>query len=72
VLPLESTVELRTLDPVKRPLRGYIDGGDHGEIRSMCARVSNIAAVELAFDPSFDAAEKLARLQFPPSQETGL
>jgi NAD+ kinase len=69
VLPLESVVELRTLDPVKRPLRGYIDGVEQGEVRSMTARVSNIAAVELAFDPRFDAAEKLARLQFPPAAE---
>ena len=69
VLPIESVVELRTLDPAKRPLRGYIDGVDQGEVRSMKARVSNIAAVELAFDPRFDASEKLARLQFPPAPE---
>ena len=28
-------------------------------------KTSNIAAVELAFDPSHDPAEKLARIQFP-------
>ena len=69
VLPLESVVELRTLDPHKRPLRGCIDGVEQGELSCMTARVSNIAAAELAFDPRFDASEKLARLQFPAHTE---
>jgi NAD+ kinase len=70
VLPLESVVELRTLDSAKRPLRGYIDGVEQGEVTCMTVRASNTAAVELAFDPRFDASEKLARLQFPPPTET--
>ncbi len=65
VLPLDSTVELTTLDPQKRPLQGYIDGVSQGEVRSIRARVSRTAAVELAFDPGHDPAEKLARIQFP-------
>ncbi|MBW2528474.1 MAG: NAD(+)/NADH kinase [Deltaproteobacteria bacterium] len=65
VLHQDAEMELRTLDPDKRPLRGYIDGVDQGEVVGMRARVSNIAAVELAFDPEYDAAEKLARIQFP-------
>ena len=67
VLSLESTVQLTTLDPDKRPLHGYVDGVPQGDVRSMCARVSNTAAVELAFDPRHDAAEKLASIQFPLS-----
>ena len=65
VLPITSTVELTTLDRTKRPLRGYIDGIPQGQVRSLKARVSNIAAVELVFDAELNPAEKLARLQFP-------
>jgi NAD kinase len=68
VLPLDSEVELTTLDPKKRPIRGFIDGVPQGELLSMHARVSNIAAVELAFDPDHEPAEKLARIQFPPPE----
>jgi NAD kinase len=67
VLPLDSQIELTTLDVEKRPLQGYIDGVFQGQVRSMRARVSNIAAVELAFEPEFDPATKLAQIQFPPT-----
>ena len=67
VLPLDSHIECTTLDPQKRPLEGYIDGVPQGEVRTMRARVSNIAAVELAFEPEHDPATKLARIQFPPT-----
>jgi NAD+ kinase len=69
VLPLESEVELASLDPVKRPLHGYIDGVSQGQVQSMHARVSNIAAAELAFPPEHDPAAKLARIQFPTRDE---
>ena len=65
VLPLECELKLTTLDPIKRPLRGYVDGVSHNEIRSMLIRCSRIAAVELAFDPQLDLTEKLAQIQFP-------
>lgn len=65
VLPLDSTVELATLDPVKRPLQGYIDGVSQGMVRVLKARVSHIAAAELVFAPQHDPAAKLARIQFP-------
>jgi len=65
ILPLEAEVELRTLDPDKRPLKGFIDGVPQGEVRALRARISRIAGVELAFAPEHDAAEKLARVQFP-------
>ena len=67
VLSQEASVRLTTLDPDKRPLQGYVDGVPQGEVHSMSARVSNTAAVELAFDPEHDAAEKLASIQFPLS-----
>lgn len=65
VLPADARVELRTLDPAKRPLHGYIDGVSQGEVRSLSARASNIAAVELVFAPGHDPAAKLASIQFP-------
>jgi len=65
VLPLDSVVELVTPDAVRRPLRCYVDGICKGEVLRMRARASRIAAVELAFDPGNDLAEKLARIQFP-------
>lgn len=69
VLPLDTELEMIGLGIEKRPLRGYIDGVHVGEVKSMRARVSNIAAVELAFDPDMDPSEKLARIQFPPPGE---
>ncbi len=69
VLPLDSCVEINTLDKDKRPLRGYIDGVDQGDVVRMRCGVSRIAAVELAFDPGTDPAEKLARIQFPLNRE---
>ena len=65
VLPMDSQVEIRTLDPKKRPLNGFSDGEPLGEVRSMRIRLSRSAAVELAFDPEFDPGEKLAHIQFP-------
>ena len=66
VLPLNAEIELRTLDPVKRPLQGYIDGVEQGQIRALRARVSRTAAVELAFAPDHHPEAKLAQIQFPP------
>jgi NAD kinase/nicotinic acid mononucleotide adenylyltransferase len=67
VLPLDSTIELRTLDEKKRPLDAYIDGVPQGSVRRLRARISRVAAVELAFHPGTDLASKLARVQFPTS-----
>ncbi len=64
VVPINSEVELTTLDPLKRPLNAYVDGVPLGQISSMRARLSRTAAVELAFQPEHDPATKLARLQF--------
>ena len=69
VLPLNSEVAFRTLDSVKRSLNGFVDGVPQGKISWMGVKASNIAAVELAFDPGHDPAEKLAQIQFPTSGE---
>jgi NAD kinase len=66
VLPLSAEVEVATLDPVKRPLHAYVQGGSVGDVESMKIRVSRVAAVELAFKPEHDPSHKLALIQFPP------
>ena len=65
VLPADARIEVRTHDPVKRPLNAFIDGIPQGNVQAIHARVSNIAAVELAFLPDHDPSLKLAKLQFP-------
>lgn len=65
VLPLASTVELRSVDPEKRPLNGFVDGYSHGVVRWLRARMSNIAAAELAYSPGHDPVAKLSKIQFP-------
>jgi len=66
VLPLDSEIEMETLDPNRRPLRGYIDGVEQDQlIRRMTIRVSRTAAAELVFDPAHDPVAKLAFVQFP-------
>jgi NAD+ kinase len=65
LLGIEQQVELRGLDGIKRPLNAYVDGISQGPVHALRARVSRIAAVELAFLPSHDMAEKIAQIQFP-------
>lgn len=66
VLPLDSEIDLETLDPVRRPLRGFIDGVEQEQlIRRLLVRVSRTAAAELAFAPDHDPVAKLAFVQFP-------
>jgi NAD+ kinase len=65
LLSLDAEIELTSLGGDKRPLHAYVDGVFQGQVRSLSARASRIAAVEIAFCPSHDMAEKIARLQFP-------
>jgi NAD+ kinase len=66
-LPDDAVVGMTSVgDPVKRPVRGFIDGLAVGRVRSMEVRVSPVAAVELAFTPEFDLSAKLLRSLFPP------
>jgi hypothetical protein len=67
LLSLESHVEIRSLDPDKRPLNGYLYSNLVGDVVSMSVRISRIAAAELAFNPHHDLAEKIAQIQFPRS-----
>lgn len=65
VLTLDAEVEFRSVDSVRRPLNGFIDGVGKGPIRWMKIRLSHTASVELLFDPAHDPSEKLAKIQFP-------
>jgi NAD+ kinase len=67
LLSLDAVVELRTLDPEKRPVRVFVDGVLQGEVLSVKSRLSRIAAAELVFSPRHDMAQKLAEIQFPLS-----
>lgn len=67
-MPEDARVSLTSLDHNgKRPVRGYIDGRPVGAVRAMDVRVSNVAAVELAFTPEFDLSARLLRSMFPPT-----
>ena len=65
VLPSDSRVRLRNLDPIKRPWRCFIDGIAQGAVLEMTAKVSDTAFVELLFAPEYDPVAKLAVSQFP-------
>jgi nicotinate (nicotinamide) nucleotide adenylyltransferase len=64
-LSLDSTIDVSTLNLEKRPVKAYVDGVELGEVAAMKVRSSRTAAVELAFTPHHDMAEKLVHIQFP-------
>lgn len=71
LLSPDTTVEIRCLDPHKRPVQAYVDGqsilgqdSGLGPIVAMRARLSRAAAAELVFCASHDMAEKIAAIQF--------
>ncbi len=61
LLPMTSTVEVKSVDPLKtkRPLRGFAYGRELGRVDFLRARVSRVASVELAFYPRHDLTEKI-------------
>jgi NAD kinase len=65
VISMDSRIEFRNLNREKRPLFGFADGIELGEVMTMRVRVSRIAAIELAFCANHDMAEKIAQIQFP-------
>jgi nicotinate (nicotinamide) nucleotide adenylyltransferase len=69
-LPDTAVVKLTSLDRSgKRPVRCFVGGWPAGVVQSMEARVSGVAAVELAFNPEFDPSTRLLRSLFPPNEE---
>jgi NAD+ kinase len=65
LLSSEAAVELCNIGGDKRPLRAFVDGRDYGPVQTLRARLSRIAAAELAFCAQHDMAEKIAQIQFP-------
>jgi nicotinate (nicotinamide) nucleotide adenylyltransferase len=61
----DSVFQLRALDPIKRPLRAFVDGVEYGAVLQMAVRVSRIASVELAFIQGEDIVAKHTRIQLP-------
>ncbi len=68
LLSYDAQIQFVNLHPEKRPLRAFIDGISQGEVVSMKARISRIAAAELAFLPDHDMAEKIAQIQYPKGE----
>jgi NAD kinase len=64
LLSTDATVEMRTLDPDRRPLEAFVDGHSQGLVHSIKARISRAASAELAFCAHHDMAEKIAHIQF--------
>lgn len=64
LLSIDATVEMRTLDPDRRPLEAFVDGQSQGLVHSVKARISRAATAELAFCAHHDMAEKIAHIQF--------
>jgi NAD kinase len=65
LLSFDSLIEFNALNHDKRPIYGYVDGQFLGRVKTLRARVSRIAAAEVAFCPDHDMAKKIAKLQFP-------
>lgn len=64
LLSTDTTVEVRCLDPDKRPIKAFVDGESMGTVVSFRARISRAAAAELVFRAKHDMAEKIAAIQF--------
>jgi NAD+ kinase len=75
LLSTDTTVEIRSLEPRKRPIEAFVDGLELGHVTCLRARISKAAAVELVFNATHDMAEKIAAIQFrsgAPSSSTAL
>lgn len=64
LLPMDARVLIENLEPQRRPLRGFIYNNRYDDVLAMEARISRIAAVELAFSHQHDMARKISDLQF--------
>jgi NAD+ kinase len=64
LLSPDTTVEIRNIDPLHRPVQAFVDGLSRGRVVALHARMSRAAAAELVFCASHDMAEKIAAIQF--------
>ncbi len=71
LLSIDATVEMRVLDPERRPLEAFVDGESQGLVHSLKARISRAASAELVFCASHDMAEKIAHIQFHGTNPRG-
>ncbi len=71
LLSIDATVEIRALDPGRRPVEAFVDGESCGVVHTLKARLSRSASVELVFCASHDMAEKIAHIQFSGTNPRG-
>jgi len=64
LLSTDTTVEIRSLAPERRPVVAFVDGLSMGGVVALRARISRAAAAELVFCAVHDMAEKIAAVQF--------
>ncbi|KAH3714478.1 NAD kinase [Pelomyxa schiedti] len=64
-LPLDAEITIKSVDPAKRPIRGFVDGLEMGNLLTLRLRASSIADCSLLFLKSHDMVTKLSSLQFP-------
>jgi NAD+ kinase len=64
LLSTDSSVEITSLDHARRPVVAYVDGVAQGSVKTLRARLSRAATVELVFLANRDMAEKIAGIQF--------
>ncbi len=61
-IDISSKVKLRALETSRGPVRVFADGVKYENILEVRARVSRIAAVELAFHPDHDVTERVRNI----------
>jgi NAD+ kinase len=64
LLSVDSSVEMRSIAPDKRPIEAFVDGLSLGPVVALRARLSRAAAAELVFHAGHDMAEKISAVQF--------
>lgn len=64
LLSSDSQISVTNLSEEKRPIIAFVDGIAQGPVKSIRARLSRAATVELAFLANRDMAEKIASIQF--------
>ncbi len=71
LLSIDANVEMRAIDPGRRPVKAFVDGESHGLVHSIKARIARAASAELVFCADHDMAEKIAHIQFHGTNPRG-
>ena len=64
ILPEAVVVEIRVLDPVKRPVSAVADQREVRDVRSLSIAIDRTAALSLMFDPEHALDERITMEQF--------